>query len=165
MTDQRSAFTRIEATRGPGVAERSSGAVRMLVVANAWCQVDGVCAEVRRLLDDEHDNDVLVIAPALASRAHRWTSDLDDELKEAQERLTTILARLRRHGVSAHGHVADADPVLAFQDALVEFAPDKVMLVSEDARHQSRQEREIFARMTQLFPVASHIAVSHDLAL
>ena len=165
MTDQGSAFTRIESTRGPWPPERSSRAVRVLVVANTWCQIDGVCAEVRRLLDGEHDNDVLVIAPALASRTHKWTSDLDGELKAANDRLTTILARLRRHGVSARGHVADADPILALQDALVEFIPDKVMLVSEDAKHQSRQEREIFSRMTQLFPVASHIAVAHDLAL
>jgi GABA permease len=165
MTDQGSAFTRIESTRGPMSPEPSSRASRVLVVANTWCQIDGVCAEVRRLLNGALDADVLVIAPALASRTHRWTSDLDGDFEVANDRLKTILARLRRHGVCARGHVADADPILAFQDALAEFIPDAVMLVSEDAKHQSRQEREIFSRMMQLFPVASHIAVAHDLAL
>ena len=176
MTDQQPAFTRIEATRGPRLLESSSGSpesetppswrtVRVLVVANTWCRVDGVCAEVRRLVDDERYSDVLIIAPALAPRTHKWTSDLDQELKAAQGRLDTILTRLQRHGVFARGHVADTDPILAFQDALVEFSPDRVMLVTEDSKHQSRQEREVFSRMIELFPVASHVAVAHEIAL
>ena len=168
MSEDQQPFTLLEthvALTPPASSLREAAdAIRVLVVADCWCRIDGLCDEVRRLID-HREAEVVVITPALTGFLHAWTSDVHRELEVAHSRLNAILARLQRHGVSAHGHVADQDPRLAVVDTLREFQPEKILLVTEDEQHLSRFEPTLFSRIAELCPEVIHVAVEHEFGL
>jgi hypothetical protein len=96
-------------------------AQRVLVVADIWCQIDGLCPRVREEIESS-EADVRVVAPALAGRLHTMTSDLDTEISAATTRLEDALKRLNEHGVPACGEIGDPDPAQAIDDVLAEFS-------------------------------------------
>jgi hypothetical protein len=138
--------------------------VRVLVVADVWCQIDGLCAEVHGQLPDGK-GEVVVIAPALTRRLHTLVTDIDAELRRAQERLDNVLSRLEQHGVVARGEVGDADPELAIDDILAQFAADKIVLVTETRDHRNRHERKLVEHLEDYRLPIRHIVVDHDVAL
>jgi len=139
--------------------------LRILVIADVWCQIDGLCAEVKRHLGDR-DGDVLVIAPALTGRLHTITGDLDAERQSARGRLDFVVRRLKDHGVAARGEVGDPDPVMAIGDGLAGFAAQKIVVVTETEGHENWRERGLTERLDEAHGVPiHHLTVQHDLAL
>jgi hypothetical protein len=135
----------------------------LLVLADVWCRVEGLCDEVLRRAGDA--GRVLVVAPALASRLHTWTNDTDRESEIAQARLENVLARLEQHGVRAEGRVADQDPALAVEDALNGFAATEVIVVTEEHEHANWSERDLAARIGRSGLVVTRLTVAHEQAL
>lgn len=136
---------------------------RLLVVADIWCQIDGLCDEVRGELEGP-GSEVLVTTPPLASRLHTFASDTDRESALARRRLEDALERLREHGVVARGTVGAHDPALAIDDALAEFAADKVILVTDTDGHRNWRERRLPDYLESLDLPVVHLVVPHDLA-
>src|SRR3954464_11445677 len=147
----------LKETAMPDTADRSP---RLLVLADVWCRVEGLCDEVLRRAGDA--GRVLVVAPALAGRLHTWTDDTDRESEIARIRLENVLARLEQHGVRAEGHVADQDPARAVEDALDGFAATEVIVVTEDHEHANWSERGLTARIARPGLAVTRLTVPHE---
>lgn len=143
-----------------GTADHSS---HLLVLADVWCQAEGLCDEVLRRAGDA--DRVLVVAPALASRLHTLTNDTDRESEVAQARLENVLGRLERQGVHADGRVADQDPALAVEDALRRFAATEVIVVTDDHEHANWSERDLTARISRPGLRVTRLTVAHERVL
>ncbi|MFQ5426486.1 MAG: hypothetical protein ACE5EV_05360, partial [Gaiellales bacterium] len=98
---------------------------RLLVLANETLLGAPLHAEIRSRLRAPRGA-VLVVAPALNSRLRHWTSDSDEALAAARERLSLSLASLEQVGIAARGQVGDDDPLQALEDALRTFPADEV---------------------------------------
>ena len=144
----------------PDTADRSP---HLLVLADVWCQVEGLCHEVLHRAGGA--GRVLVVAPALSSRLHTWTNDTDRESEVAQARLKNVLARLEQHGVRAEGRVAAQDPALAVEDALDGFAATEVIVVTEDHEHANWSERGLTARIARPGLAITRLTVGHEQVL
>ena len=144
----------------PDAVDRSS---HLLVLADVWCRIDGLCDQVFRRADNAER--VLVVAPALAGRLHTWTNDIDRESEIAQTRLETVLARLEEHGIRAEGRVAAQDPALAVEDALGGFAATEVIVSTDEHEHENWSERGLTARIARPDLAVIRLTVTHDQAL
>jgi hypothetical protein len=102
---------------------------RIVYVALRACGNPACCAEVRA--HAAADAEVLVVAPVLAARLHRWTSDEAEDRGLAQTRLEESVDCLRRSGLRVRGMLGDADPVQAVADALFGFAADEIVVCLE----------------------------------
>jgi hypothetical protein len=142
----------------------AGGATRLLVVADTWCQIDGLCDRVRAEMGSEQC-EVMVVAPALTGRLHTLTDDTEDERSRTEARLENIISRLERHGVSAEGEVGDKDPVVAITDALARFPAEKIFLVTDTEPHQNWKEHRIREQTQQFDLPVRHVTVPHELAL
>jgi hypothetical protein len=103
------------ASEGPR-ASRSSGR-KVLVIANRTLAGE----ELRTLLRRRGAGgaELRVVAPILASRVHYIASDIDRELKDANERLAATLAWASQEGLRATGKVGDPNVALgAIEDEL-----------------------------------------------
>ncbi len=118
----------------------------VLVIANKTCP----CPELRRALAaraEAHDGlQVLVVAPALNSRLAHYVSDTDGAVLAARERLAVAVAALGLAGVPARGAVGDAQPLVALEDALVDFAADEVVIATHPAGQSHWLERGFVER-------------------
>jgi hypothetical protein len=146
-----------------GTADTADHSPHLLVLANIWCRMEGLCDEVLRRAGDA--SRVLVVAPALASHLHTWTNDTDRESDIAQARLENVLARLEQHGIRAEGRVAAQDPALAAEDALDRFAATEVIVVTEDHEHANWSERGLTARIARPGLAVTRLTVAHEQAL
>ena len=144
----------------PDAADHSP---HLLVLADVWCRVEGLCDEVLRRAGDV--GRVLVVAPALASRLHTWTNDTDRESEVAQARLKNVLARLEQHGVRAEGRVAAQDPALAAAEALDRFPATEVIVVTEDDAHENWSERDLTARIARPGLTVTRLTVAREQVL
>ncbi len=122
----------------------------LLVIANATCDGIELFDEIRRHARSP-DTDVLVIAPALISRLHWWTSDGDAGSVAAQERVTISLAHLRAAGINAHGTFGDANPMQAMDDAVRVFHPDDVIVATHPRHEANWHERDFVAHARKRF--------------
>jgi hypothetical protein len=95
---------------------------RLLVVANETVASDAIGPHI------DGDTDVLVIAPALNTRLGFWAGDDRRARHHAEERLAASLHSLDVAGIEADGFVADADPLLAIEDALQLFDADRIVI-------------------------------------
>jgi len=75
--------------------------------------------------------DVLVVAPALNSRLHRWLSDEDGARNRAAARVSAWVDRLQQTGARVEGRVGDADPLQAIADALPTFPADEIVIAGQ----------------------------------
>ena len=73
--------------------------------------------------------EVLVVAPALASRLSHWTGD-DTARDEARLNLDATVSGLVDAGVAARGDVGSDDPIQAADDALREFPADEIVFAT-----------------------------------
>jgi hypothetical protein len=144
----------------PDTADRSP---HLLVLADVWCRVEGLCDEVLRRVGDAER--VLVVVPALASRLHTWTNDTDRESELARTRLENVLARLEQHGVCAEGRLAAQDPAFAVEEALNGFAATEVIVVTADHEHANWSERGLTARIARPGLSITRLTVAHEQAL
>jgi hypothetical protein len=136
---------------------------RLLVVADIWCQIDGLCEHVWSELGDL-ESDIVVVAPPLASRLHTFTSDLDHETETAKDRLADVLGRLRERGVEARGMIGANDPVLAIDDALARFEAQKIVLITDTPEHENWREHKLPGYLEGLDIPSVRVIVPHELA-
>ena len=130
----------VELTRG------GDGRHRVLVVANQT--VGG-----RALLDEVvgrsggREGEVLVVTPALTgSRAAHWSSDIDEALEQARQRMELSVLALRDAGLRARGVVGDSDPNVAIEDALAGFAADEIVISTHPPERSRWLERGVVER-------------------
>lgn len=133
---------------------------RILVIANETCAAQGVVDEVRYRAGER--GDVLVVAPALArTRLEHWlTSDLERRQTEAGTRLASSVAAFTEAGLSARGHLGDADPLQALDDALRTFDPDEVVISTHPHRRSTWLERQVVRRARERYDLPiTHLVV------
>jgi len=134
-------------------AETTSVALKVLLVADEVFRGDEFMAELRRHVDGRSEQvELFVIAPALADTAleHEMAAT-DGPIKEASERLDSILAELKRVGIQAVGEVGDADPVVAIGDGLREFEADEIIIVGHTDEDQTYGEKGLWKRVKNEF--------------
>jgi GABA permease len=134
------------------------GRHRLLVIANQTVVGD----ELRQEIVERAGRHavVRVVAPVLPSRTHYVTSDIDRELRDAQDRLDATLAWLRSHELEATGRVGDLTPRRAIEDELRTFAADEVLISTHPAKRSHWLESGLLrqARDELDIPVA-HVVV------
>ncbi len=74
--------------------------------------------------------EAVVVAPAHGAAFAQWYVDEDAARAEAIHRLRTCLDCLAHNGIEVRGHLGDADPVQAIDDALYAFDADEILLVT-----------------------------------
>lgn len=101
---------------------------RVLVLANRTCPCPGLHDFVHEQLT-ERPAEVIVVAPALNdSRLAHLVSDTDEARVAAAERLEQAVEGLTTDGVTVSGHVGDAKPLTAIEDARSQFPADLLVL-------------------------------------
>jgi GABA permease len=101
---------------------------KILVVANETVGADELLQELRRLEDEKaSDYYVIVLARPLHERHGAvWTQE--GAIEAAEERLEQTLETLRGEGLKADGRVGDMRPLHAINDALMDFAADRLVI-------------------------------------
>ena len=129
---------------------------RLLVVSNETVEGDTLHELIgrRSLLQG---TEVFVVAPALNSRVRHWLSDEDSARRAAGERLRRAVARLQGAGVHADGHVGDADPIQAIEDALRIFPADELII----ATHPEPRSNWLAHRLVERAGEAFELPVTH----
>lgn len=133
---------------------------RILVIANETCASHGVVDEVRYRAGEGAE--VVVVAPALArSRLEHWlASDSERRQGEAAVRLEESLRAFGAAGLNVRGHLGDADPLQALDDALRVFDPDEVVISTHPPRRSNWLERQVVRRARERYEVPiTHVVV------
>ena len=112
----------VEVTRG------GDGKFRLLVIANETVQGEELLKEIRDRCRDRRC-EVMVVTPALASsRTSHWTSDIDEAIELARQRMELSLIEIKQLGLKAKGEIGDSDPNVAIEDALRVFPADEILI-------------------------------------
>lgn len=111
-----------------GMAPPEAPPRHILVLANRTCPCPELHAFVHAQLT-ERPAEVTVVAPALNdSRLAHWVSDTGEAEADAAVRLEKAVAGLTTEGVTVSGHVGDAKPITALQDAVAQYPVDLLVL-------------------------------------
>jgi hypothetical protein len=103
--------------------------------------------------DDARHAEVKVVAPALDSRSHFWTSDNDEAIARAQEVQQETVERLEEDGADAVGDTGEADPLLALQDALVTFPAEEIVIFTHPEGERNWAEDDLLEQARGRFDV------------
>ena len=125
---------------------------RILVVLNGIVEAEAFRRATGLGRRDEQQAEVRVIAPALNSRIRHWLSDEDEARRRAHLRLAATLESLCAAGIEADGRVGDADPLQAIDDALVEFHPEEIVIVTQPDRHSHWTTRDLPGKLGAASP-------------
>jgi hypothetical protein len=98
-------------------------------------------------------DEVLVLAPTLPSRFEWLASATDRAREQADERLHAVLGHVSELGTDAHGEVGADDPLLAFEDAVAEFAPDHILIGLRSDERAGWQEHGLLDKVLERFTV------------
>lgn len=135
---------------------------RVLVVANQTVGGRALLDEIRGRVGSEPGSEVLVVAPPLAgSAAAHWSSDIDEGIAEARERLEASIAAMRGAGLNVQGQLADHhDPNQAIEDALSQFAADEVIISTHPPQRSRWLESGVVERARRDLPQpVTHVVV------
>jgi GABA permease len=99
---------------------------RVLVVANQTVGGEELKQEILRRRGVPVE--LRIVVPVLCSRAHFLFTDIDDEIRHAQERLDETLRWAHQQGFAAVGTVGDASPLTAIEDELHRFGADELII-------------------------------------
>ncbi|HEX4464404.1 MAG TPA: hypothetical protein VH042_07170 [Solirubrobacterales bacterium] len=114
--------------RSVEVTQGGDGKFRLLVVANETVQGEALLKEIRDRCRDRRC-EVMVVTPALAaSRTSHWTSDIDEAIELARQRMELSLIEIKQLGLKAKGEIGDSDPNVAIEDALRIFPADEILI-------------------------------------
>jgi hypothetical protein len=140
-------------------ARPHEGPARVLVVANRTLGGAELRDELRRRA--AAGAELHVVAPILCSRAHYIASDVDAELGEARERLTTALAWAEAEGVAVTGKVGDANAALgAIEDELRQYGADEVIISTYPPGESNWLETGIVERLRDELDIpVTHVIV------
>jgi len=135
---------------------------RILVIANETVAGGTLHAMIKQKSEGYREN-VLVVAPIQPSPLQHIASDEGPGRQVAQKRLDTSLAKLRQEGISARGHIGDADPLQSIEDALRTFGPDEVIISTHPEGRSHWLERGIVEGARDRFAVPiTHVVVDLD---
>jgi hypothetical protein len=127
-------------------------AARLLIVAGeAATSAEQLPRAVRSLIDEAAA--IMVVSPALPGRLDWLASDTDKATERADERLRTVLGQLDEMGADARGRIGADDPLLAFEDAIREFAPDLLLIGLRREHRSGWQERGLLEQILERFEV------------
>lgn len=145
------------------LTQGGDGKHRVLVVANETVEGEALLEEIRDRCQGR-GCEILVVTPALAgSRASHWTSDVDEAIELARQRMELSLIAIGQLGLKARGEIGDSDPNVAIEDALRVFPADEIV-ISTHPPHRSRWlERGVVDRAREQIDLPiTHVVV--DLA-
>ena len=96
----------------------------------------------------ERREEVFVVAPALVDSGLKHTlGDVDGAIEPATDRLRQTLEVLREAGIEASGEVGDSEPLLAINDEIQKFHPDRVLLVAHGDEDGAFAERGLLEQV------------------
>jgi len=121
---------------------------RLLVVANTTFDRVALGSALAR-----RPGQVLVIAPALNTRLGYWSGDDRAACRKAAVRLDRCLRAFAGAGLPADGYVADADPLLAIEDALSVFPADEILVATEPEGRSNWLARDLVGRLRARVPL------------
>ncbi len=123
---------------------------RILVVADETPADETLVREIERATVG-YRRRVLVVSPAHASAARRWTSDVDGARALAQRQLGENLDTLRASGIEAEGEIGEEDSLQAIEDALRTFGADGIIIVTQRGVRSDRYEGGLVASARERF--------------
>ena len=129
-------------------------ATRLLIAAGqAATDREELPVTVRELISAA--DEILVIAPTLPGRFEWLASASDKARDQADERLQAVLGQVSgmKESGSARGTVAADDPLLAFEDAIAEFAPDHILIGLRSVEQSDWQERGLLDQLIKRFSI------------
>jgi hypothetical protein len=125
-------------------------AFRLLIAAgDSAAGVEQLPSGVRELIAAA--DDIYVIAPELPSRFEWLASATDQRREEADSRLNEVLGHVEELNSEASGQVGADDPMLAFEDAIREAAPDHILVAMRDRDQAGWQERKLVHNILERF--------------
>jgi hypothetical protein len=123
----------------------------LIVAGEAAASADQLPRGIRSLIDAAAE--IMVISPALPGRLDWIASDTDNATARADARLRAVLGQLDEMGAAARGQVGADDPLLAFEDAIREFAPDHLLIGLRREDRSGWQERRLLDRILERFEI------------
>jgi hypothetical protein len=138
----------------------ADGKRRVLVVANETVGGRALLREIENRCRGV-ESEILVVTPALTgSRAEHWSSDVDEAIELARQRLELSLQTIQETGLRASGQVGDSEPNVAIEDALREFPADELIISTHPPERSRWLEKGVVdrARDEIELPVA-HVVV------
>ena len=123
----------------------------MIAAGEAAGSVEQLPSGIRALI--EGAGQIMVISPSLPGRIDWLTSATDKATEQADERLRAVLGHLDELGADARGRVAADDPLVAFEDAIREFAPDHILIGIRAADRAGWQERGLLDLIQERFAI------------
>lgn len=136
------------------------GRRRVLVVAN---QTVGGRALLREIENRSRgvESEILVVTPALVgSRAAHWSSDVDEAIELARQRMELSLQAIQEAGLRARGRVGDSEPNVAIEDALREFAADEIIISTHPPDRSRWLEKGVVERAREEIELpVTHVVV------
>ncbi len=144
------------------VASSDDAVHRVLVVANQTVGGRALLDELRNRLAGESSSEILVVTPPLAgSAAEHWSSDIDEGIAQARERLEASVATMRQAGLNVRGQLGDHhDPNQAIEDALREFAADEVVISTHTPERSRWLESGVVEKARRELPQpVTHVVV------
>ena len=139
-------------------SETPPGVHRVLVVANETVGGAALLSTLEQLAQAK--TELLVIAPALASRVRHWTSDVDGARADAERRLQASVARLEASGLEVRGEIGDEDPLVAIEDALRTFGADAIVISTHPEGRSNWLKQNVVDRARERFALpVTHVVV------
>lgn len=148
--------------RTADVASSDDNVHRVLVVANETVGGKALLDELKNRVQGEGRSEILVVTPPLAgSAAEHWSSDIDEGIREARERLGSSIATMREAGLEVRGQMGDHhDPNQAIEDALGDFAADEVIISTHTPKRSRWLESGVVEKARSELPQpVTHVVV------
>jgi hypothetical protein len=127
--------------------------VKLLVLAT-----DPIDAqELRRALGDQAELDgaeVLVVSPAVnESPVAFWMSDSDEAIADAESTARATATALGDAGARTRAQAGESEPLLALQDALTTYRPDRIVVVTRGDEATRYREDDVAGEAERRFGV------------
>jgi hypothetical protein len=129
---------------------------RLLIAAGqSASRVEDLPFGARALIDAA--DEILVITPTLPGRLDWLASDTDKAREQADERLQAVLGQLGEIEGEVRGEVGADDPLLAFEDALRDFAADHILIGLRSGDRSGWQERGLVEALFEKFAIPTTV--------
>jgi GABA permease len=125
----------------------------ILVIANETVESPILREAIRATAKGGDGAEVVIVAPALNSRARHWVSDEGEARLRAKRRLEGCLASLTAVGIEARGWIGDADPLQAIADALHFVSAGQIVIATHPEGRSNWLARRLVPRARRRFTI------------